>query len=92
MTPLHYFDVSCQGSVPNAMIAFAESTDFEDCIRKTVAMGGDTDTQAAISGSIAEAFYGGVPSDFREHVFGYLDDNLISVISKFSNRYLSVRS
>lgn len=56
--PSYDFDVSCQGSVPEAIIAFLESTDFEDAIRNAVSLGGDSDTQGAIAGSIAEGFYG----------------------------------
>ena len=56
--PTYRMDVSCQGSVPEAIIAFLEATAFEDAIRNAVSIGGDTDTIACISGSIAEAFYG----------------------------------
>ncbi len=57
----HYgWDASCQGTVPEAIIAFLESNDFEDAIRLAVSMGGDSDTLACITGGIAEAYYGGV--------------------------------
>jgi ADP-ribosylglycohydrolase len=59
--PTYYFDETCQRTVPPAIIAFLESTDFEDAIRKAVSLGGDTDTLAAITGSIAEGFYGCIP-------------------------------
>ncbi len=59
--PLYKFDVSCQGTVPQAIRAFIDSTDFEDAIRTAVSLGGDTDTLACITGGIAQAFYGGVP-------------------------------
>lgn len=55
--PNYGFDVSCQGSVPEAIICFLESTDYEDCIRNAISLGGDSDTQACIAGSIAEAYY-----------------------------------
>lgn len=55
------WDSSCQGTVPEAMIAFLESCDFEDAIRKAVSIGGDSDTLACITGGIAEAFYGEIP-------------------------------
>lgn len=58
------FDVSCQGSVPQAIEAFLESTDFEDAIRNAISIGGDTDTIGAITGSIAEAYYG-VPEELK---------------------------
>lgn len=59
---------SCQGTVPQAIIAFLDSTDFEDAIRKAVSMGGDSDTLACITGSIAEAYYGKVPDEIAERV------------------------
>ena len=61
--PGYRFDVTCQGSVPEAIIAFLDSEDTEHAIRLAVSLGGDADTQAAIAGSIAEAFYGGVPAE-----------------------------
>ena len=60
------WDSSCQGTVPEAIIAFLESNDFEDAIRKAVSMGGDSDTLACITGGIAEAFYGEIPNDMIE--------------------------
>ncbi len=56
--PSYKFDVSCQGSVPQSITAFLESVDFEDAIRNAISIGGDSDTIAAITGSIAEAAYG----------------------------------
>jgi ADP-ribosylglycohydrolase len=70
--PTYKFDVSCQGSVPEAIIAFLESTDFEDAIRNAISIGGDSDTIGAITGSIAEAAYGGVPNDIRDKALNYL--------------------
>ena len=60
------WDSSCQGTVPEAIIAFLESTDFEDAIRKAVSMGGDSDTLACITGGIAEAFYKEIPAHMIE--------------------------
>ncbi|MCR5134791.1 MAG: ADP-ribosylglycohydrolase family protein [Clostridiales bacterium] len=65
--PDYAFDVSCQGSVPEAVIAFLESEDYESAVRNAVSLGGDADTQGAIAGSIAEAFYG-VPTAFIDQV------------------------
>jgi len=67
--PTYKFDVSCQGSVPEAIIAFLESNDFEDCIRKAISIGGDSDTIAAMAGGIAEAYYKGVPEEIGVKVF-----------------------
>jgi len=84
--PLYDFDASCQGTVPEAIIAYLESTDFEDCIRKAVSLGGDSDTLAAIAGSIAEAEYG-VPDKIREKCLELLDSYLIEIISRFEDKY-----
>ena len=70
------FDVTCQGSVPEAIIAFLESENFEEAIRKAIWLRGDADTQAAIAGGIAEAFYGGVPFEIAEKALAKLDDGL----------------
>lgn len=69
-------DESCQGSVPEAIIAFLESESFEETARKSVWLRGDADTQAAIAASIAEAFYGGVPPAIADETLNRLDDNL----------------
>ena len=66
--PIYHWDSSCQGTVPQAIIAFLDSTDFEDAIRKAVSLGGDSDTLACITGGIAEAFYGGVPEAIAKRV------------------------
>ena len=70
------FDVTCQGSVPEAIICFLESTSFEDAIRRAVALGGDSDTQAAIAGSIAEAYYQVIPRYMIESVHKILPDSI----------------
>ena len=80
------FDVTCQGSVPQAIVAFLESTDFEDAIRNAISLGGDADTQAAIAGSIAEAYYG-IPSDLRKLAFTYLDETMVSVVNAFEAKF-----
>jgi ADP-ribosylglycohydrolase len=77
------FDVSCQGSVPPAIIAFLESTDFEDGIRNAISLGGDSDTIGCMTGGISEAFYGGVPKAITKQVFNYLDDGLLTIIKHF---------
>ena len=70
------FDETCQGSVPEAIIAFLESGSFEEAVRKAVWLRGDADTQAAIAGSIAEAFYGGVPEPIASRALERLDGEL----------------
>jgi len=78
------FNETCQVTVPQAIVAFLESTDFESAIRLAVSIGGDSDTIAAITGSIAEAFYG-VPEHFKSAVLGYLPDEFIQVLFNFNN-------
>ena len=80
------FDVSCQGSVPQALMAFFESENFEDAIRNAISIGGDSDTIAAITGSLAEAYYG-VPSDIRKHVLTFLDEYQLKILTDFENDY-----
>ena len=66
--PVYGWESSCQGTVPQAVIAFLDSTDFEDAIRKAVSLGGDSDTLACITGGIAEAFYKEVPKAMADRV------------------------
>lgn len=80
--PTYRFDVTCQGSVPQAIIAFLESTDFEDAIRNAISLGGDSDTLAAMAGSIAEAAYG-IPDPIREKARSYLDEPLKDVLRRW---------
>lgn len=69
------FNETCQDTVPQAIVAFLESSSFEDAIRTAISVGGDSDTLAAITGSIAEAYYG-VPEDIKEKALTYFDDEL----------------
>ena len=80
--PSYRFDVSCQGSVPQAITAFLESTDFEDAIRNAISIGGDSDTVAAITGSMAEAAYG-IPDRIKEKAYSYLDEPLRAVVRRW---------
>ncbi len=80
--PSYRFDVSCQGSVPQAITAFLESTDFEDAIRNAISIGGDSDTIAAITGSMAEAAYG-IPDRIKEKACSYLDEPLRAVVRRW---------
>ena len=80
--PGYRFDVSCQGSVPQAIIAFLESTDFEDAIRNAISLGGDSDTIGAITGSIAEAAYG-IPEWIEKTAVSYLDKPLVDVLDRW---------
>lgn len=72
------FDVTCQGTVPQAIITFPESNSFEDAIRTAISLGGDSDTLAAITGSIAEAYYV-LPDDINGKALNYLDSYLCTI-------------
>jgi len=85
--PSYEFDVSCQGSVPEAIIAFLESTDFENAIRLAISIGGDSDTIACITGGIAEAYYRIIPINIIENVLSILPEKLVNVIKEFSIKY-----
>ena len=78
------FDVSCQGSVHQSIQAFLESNDFEDSIRIAVSLGGDSDTIAAITGSLAEAYYG-IPKEIKDKAITYLDDELLYYLNTYYN-------
>lgn len=87
--PTYLFDVSCQGSVPEAIVAFLDSTDVESAIRLAVSLGGDSDTQGAIAGGIAQAFYGPLPDAIVREVHARLPADLRSVVDDFERRYPS---
>src|SRR5699024_5339278 len=78
------FDETCQETVPQAIQAFLESTSFEDAIRIAISLGGDSDTLAAITGSIAEAYYG-VPDILKEQALSYLDHFLLEIYNDWEN-------
>lgn len=79
----YQFDESSEGTVPPAVVAFLESTDFEDAIRNAISIGGDSDTVAAITGSIAEAFYG-LPNDIADKALFSLTDELRLILKDFN--------
>ncbi len=85
--PGYTFDVSCQGSAPESLIAFLESEDYEDAVRKAISLGGDADTMACIAGGVAQAFYGGVPDEIRDEVWPRLEEPLRRVIEDFTARH-----
>jgi ADP-ribosylglycohydrolase len=86
--PAYQWDVSCQGSVPEAIIAFLDSTDIEHAIRLAISLGGDSDTQAAIAGGIAQAFYGAVPEPMVNEVRERLPREFLDVIDAFDRAFL----
>jgi len=86
--PSYTFDVTCQGSVPEAIIAFLESQDYESAIRNAISLGGDADTQAAIAGSIAEAFYGPLDDGLVRFVKKVLPEEFWKVIKQFNAQFI----
>ena len=74
------FDVTCQGSVPQAITAFLESEDFEDAIKNAISLGGDADTQACIAGALAEAFYMKIPDQIKEFVLTRITPDILDVL------------
>jgi len=80
--PTYKFSASCQDTVPQAIQAFLESTSFEDTIRTAISLGGDSDTLAAIAGSIADAYYG-VPDSIRHKALGYLNSDLRAIFDEW---------
>lgn len=80
------FNETCQKTVPQAMMAFFESNSFEDAIRNAISIGGDSDTIAAITGGIAEAYYG-IPREIRKVAITFLDDRLLKILVDFENKY-----
>lgn len=79
--PTYRFRPSCQETVPQALEAFFESTSYEDAIRNAMSIGGDSDTIGAITGGVAEAYYG-IPDEIKEKAMTYLDDNFKKVFKK----------
>jgi ADP-ribosylglycohydrolase len=84
--PVYDWDSSCQGTVPEAMVAFFDSTDFESAIRLAVSLGGDSDTLACITGGIAEAFYKEIPNDIALKIWGLIPEDFKYLLRKMEAR------
>jgi ADP-ribosylglycohydrolase len=82
--PTYHFEVSAQKSVPEAIVAFLDSTDFESAVRNAIWLGGDADTQACIAGALAEAYYGGVPAHIVTETGRRLDPEIAHVLESFN--------
>jgi len=89
--PSYRFDETCQGSVPEAIIAFLESTDYEDAVRKAVSLGGDADTLACMTGGMAQAYYRMIPDSITTEARSRLPDDFIAIIDEFEARFLCPR-
>lgn len=82
------FNETCQGSVPEAITCFLESTDFEDCIRLSISIGGDSDTIACIAGGIAQAYYGDIPDWIVAETRARLPMEFLEILDRFEVRYM----
>jgi ADP-ribosylglycohydrolase len=87
--PDYEFDVSCQGTVPQAVVCVLDSDSWEDAVRNAVSLGGDSDTLACIAGAMAEAFYGEVPETVRERAVRFLPHDLASVVEDFRRIFMT---
>jgi ADP-ribosylglycohydrolase len=85
--PNYRVDLTCQGSVPEAIIAFLDSSSFEEAIRNAVSLGGDADTQACIAGAIAEAYYKSIPDAILRQVRRRLSKSLWNVALEFTRQF-----
>lgn len=85
--PDYGFDVSCQGSVPESIIAFLESESWEDAVRNAVSLGGDADTMACIAGGIAQAYYREIPYPVLRDVREGLSPDLLEIVDRFNRRF-----
>ena len=86
--PTYFFDISCRGTVPEAIIAFLDSRSYEDAVRNAVSLGGDSDTLACITGGIAEAYYRNVPESIKAKVRGLLTPDLLKITETFCRKFL----
>ena len=85
--PTYSFDGSCQGTVPESIIAFLDSKDYEDAIRLCISLGGDADTMGAITGAIAGAYYHQMPYDLYEFAINKLPDDIKGIIKLFDSEH-----
>ena len=81
------FDVTCQGSVPESIIAFLDANNYETAVRNAISLGGDADTMACIAGGIAQGYYKKIRSDIVTEVQRYLPQDLWSVVKEFNEKY-----
>lgn len=85
--PSYSFDVSCQGSVPESIIAFLESNDFEDAVRLAISLGGDSDTMGCIAGGIAQGYYGKIPAGIIDQVKQRLPAEFLLIVDQFNSTF-----
>ena len=85
--PHYSYNGSCYRTVPEAIIAFLESEDYEDAIRKSVSLGGDSDTQSCITGGIAQAYYKSIPQKIMKRVNELLPEEFLKIIQQFNTKF-----
>lgn len=85
--PIYEFDETCKGSIPQAIAAFLESSDYETAIRLAISIGGDSDTIACITGGIASAYYKRIPKEIIDFVVNRLPDEFIEIMNRFDEQY-----
>jgi ADP-ribosylglycohydrolase len=85
--PTYRFDVTCQGSVPESIIAFLDADDYESTIRNAISLGGDADTMACIAGGIAQAHYKRIPAGIVLAVKEKLTTDLLAVVDQFNKKF-----
>ena len=85
--PNYSFDVTCQGSVPESIVAFLDADSWEDAVKKSISLGGDADTMACITGGIAQAYYKEIPENIAEDVRNRLPPDLREVLNEFNVKY-----
>lgn len=89
LRPIYEFEISCAKSVPESIICFLEAEDYEGAVRNAISLGGDADTQAAIAGSIASAYYD-VSDDIASNALNRLDDRLFEVFLEFEEKFMQL--
>jgi len=87
--PDYHFNETCQGSVPEALTAFLDADDYEHTLRLVISLGGDADTQGAIAGAVAEAFWGGLPEAIEAEANRCLAPDMAEVVDRFRSHFVS---
>ena len=85
--PDYHFDETCQGSVPEALIAFLDADDYEQTLQLVISLGGDADTQGAIAGAVAEAFWDGIPEVIEAETRRCLAQDMTEIVDRFKSHF-----
>lgn len=90
LTRGYLWNATCQQTVPQAIISFLQSKNFEDCIRNAISLGGDSDTIACMAGAVAEAFYG-IPTGLRDKALELIPPTFVNIVNQFEKRFGNIR-